>query len=218
VIGDQNKLIIREIDTTIIGGYYDRKTFSIDIDFDGVQDCKISSYAWGSSGLGAFKEASITCLNSATYLNQISIVDTIFYIRDTTIFSYGSKVRIEHYDSPTCYESELTYRMYERDEEAYTKVFTENDTISMNDFWKVDTANLALWASGGSNYNTLYESPDTVIRLYTRSFVECNGFPNDMDTYIGIKKEVSGMEKLGWIKIRISDFYIVTILEFALQE
>lgn len=218
VIGNKDNLIISMIDTTLISGYYDRKTFSLDVDFDGVNDIDISSYAWGSSGLGTFKMAEISCLNSTIALNQESIVDTIFWDRFHTVVSDGSKILIEHYDSCSCNETELSYRMYVRDETTYTKAFIENDTISKDDNWAVDTTNLSYYASGGASYDILYESNDTVVRLYTTKYKECNGFPNNMDSYIGIKKDVFGIEKLGWIKIRIRDYYIISILEIALQE
>ena len=202
-----------------IGGLYDRQVINIDIDLDGINDFEISGYVWGSTGMGHYPEADIACLNTATFLNLTSTIDTTFFNRDTNIYTQNGQVNIDYFDRYPCRRMESTDSIYSVAENNHIRVFYKHKIISITDNWMTDTIDLNYYMAGSSAYTTLYESPDTIIRRYRAySFINCKGFPNNKTAYIGIMKNVSGKEKLGWINLHISNSSQITIFETALQE
>lgn len=169
--------------------------------------------------MGHYQKADIACLNSTTYLNLISTIDTTFFNRDSNIYIQNGRVNIDYYDRYPCRRREPTDSIHSIAQNIHIRVFNEHDIVSLNDYWITDTIDLNYYKAGSANYTKLYESQDTIIRRYFAScFVNCKGFPNDKTAYIGIKKNVSGKEKLGWIKLRITYYRQIEIFEVALQE
>ena len=61
-----------------------------------------------------------------------------------------------------------------------------------------------------SNFDTTFYTS-----IYT--IAECYDFPQDNYNYIGVKVMANGIDKLGWIKLKISSDRIISISESALQ-
>ena len=218
-VGNYSALRIAHHDTILIGGYYDKQVLGIDLDLDGIDDIGIISNVWGSPGMGHHPEADIACLNQDTYLNIIHTLDTTFLkIRIDTHYSSPNQLLyidyIEYYSCDRRYGEDSIVRIQEKE---HINVLKKYDKISINDSWICDSVDLN--HQGGSPWpERLYYSGDTTINKYVNSYYECRSFPNDKIAYIGIKKLKLGQEKLGWIKLSISNYYKVSILESALQE
>ena len=222
-IGEQMLgVTISNIDTIIIGGYYSPKYFDIDINSDGVSDISFMSEQYGSPAMGLHPRTKIFCLNSQCELFGYYSNDTTFF-NDTIVF-----LQNEQSDTVTdaylkainsCQPIGIDDSIDVLYQAFRIKVLAENDSISNADIFKCDT--LFLTNEGYSAFPYYYLSgagTDTVFYFTTSTIRGCNNFPPNLIRYIGLKMNVSGVEKLGWIKLSIIDKYKITIHQSAIQD
>lgn len=218
-IGNPVNLSLQKIDTTINAEVYDRKSIMLDLDSDGFDDIEISGIITGSQGTGYSPSAEIVCLNSNTYINLKRTIDTTFIQIDTSIYVQNAVTYIDCYKKYNCSRITPDDSIYQILENEHINVLSISDIISTDDIWVNDTIKLNYIKKFGPGiFNIEYESADTLIRTYYKSsYFNCDGFPNDKVSYIGVMNSSPGKNRLGYIKAYISDYVNITVFEVALQ-
>lgn len=216
VVGKNAGLLINTIDTVLIGGYHNPVSLDLDVNNDNIPDFRLTSEIWGSPGLGQHPKSEILCLNSNSSVFGFISIDTNYLHRDTVVSKTGSAVNIYIYNNYSC------RRIASKDtvigvQPLQFKILSikRGDVLCKEDIFKSDTS-ILIYDWYGYPYSTENHN-DTTIYTYTTFDYTCNSFPSDMISYIGIKIKEASLEKLGWIKISISDKYKITILETAIQ-
>jgi hypothetical protein len=217
-LGNYSGMRIQYHDTILIGGYHDKNTYQIDIDHDNENDIEISSNVWGSPGLGHHPEADIACLNQETYFKVERFSDTTYFnSRIDTFYDIDNhKVYIDnqiYYSCEIIFGNDSIWRIADNE---HISILDKHEEITVNSQWICDSVNLnQLGGSPIPEYISI--SDDTIVRRFVYSYNECKSFPNDFIRYIGIKKELDDITLLGWVKLSISEYYKVSILESAIQ-
>jgi hypothetical protein len=125
------------------------------------------------------------------------------YIYNTTIYSC---MKISDADSIVkIAPNQFRLKAKTKGESINKAAFNKSDTVILSDEWY-------------SQYVSPITQNDTLIYNYVDYHSTCNSFPQDKILYVGIKVKTSNVEKIGWIKISISDNYKISILESAIQK
>ncbi len=219
VFGDYKKMQITQIDTVVKGAYHNPQYFDIDINNDKTYDIRLLSEIWGSSALGQHPRSIVYCLHEDVELYGYLQDDTTFLSRSTRVIP-GIEPAVEIYE----YYYYTCNRMTEDDEvlgiikDCLKVTPAEKNTIlRRQDFFQCDSVTL-IDDHYGFPYFPEYIGQDTVLYNVRFFFNDCNIFPLDEIRYIGLKMKKGSSEKLGWIKVMISDKYKITLLEAAIQK
>jgi len=216
VVGDYSNMSFQRLDTIIIGAYWEPASFEIDIDKDSIVDFKIYSIYWGSPGMGYYSESSVVCLNNSSYININYFPDTVFLYTKIDTVNSDNETRITIYDTYSCERKYPNDSVMNIEESYCINVLNKKDSISVADSWMTDS--ITLIEAVRWYVCQVSETPDTTVWRQSHYYHNCHSFPNNTMAYIGIKKENSGKIKLGWIKLSISQNFIISVLEAAIQK
>jgi hypothetical protein len=217
VLGEHGKVSF-QVHDAVLAGYYNEgpDVLLIDMDGDGTDDFMVWSELWGSPGMGMIPSTGISCLNEGSFLSVLSYTDTTFIHRDTTISDGRHPVEIYFRTLYTC------ERMDRNDVVGWIRQgnraipYSLGDTLFRSGDWASDT--LQLTHTDGTDWPTIIPgAEDTVYYEVSGHISSCHNFPGDEIAYIGVKKETGSGDKLGWIKLSITDNYRVSVIESALQ-
>lgn len=215
-IGDYGNMIVNYYDTTLIGGYNSPLEYNIDIDNNGSDDIQFISELWGSPAVGSHPKSTIRCLHPDIQIFGFHINDTSFLNRDTSI-QEGPNNTVEIYEifNYTCHRIDNTDTILQITPSFKISTLERGDILKIDDTFNTDT--IVLIDDWYSYPPTLIgENGDTTFYEYKKYYNDCNTFPIDETTYIGVKLNTES--RLGWIKISIFDKYKILILESGVQE
>ena len=219
IIGKTSGLLTKTYDAVLIGEYNGLKSFDLDVNGDNIPDFRFTSEIWGSPGLGQHPQSRLLCLNNNSLIFGYLNTDTTYldfesdtsygqnmtpvYIYNTTIYSC---MKISDADSIVkIAPNQFRLKAKTKGESINKAAFNKSDTVILSDEWY-------------SQYVSPITQNDTLIYNYVDYHSTCNSFPQDKILYVGIKVKTSNVEKIGWIKISISDNYKISILESAIQK
>ena len=219
-MGKTNKMIINSYDTLLVGGYNTASVLEIDINKDGVNDFKLKSEIWGSPGMGQHPAASIACLSENCSIKGQLVNDSTFY--RSFVHSYygenGSPFYIQYYQT----YSNIRINEYDSVFSILTDVFKVNylnysDVIYQSDLYQ--SKNFVLTEGYSATIDGPYPNVtnDTVRSYFVTHYYNSNTIPDNTLSYIGVKLKSSNEEKLGWIKLGVTDSYKIILLETAIQ-
>jgi len=224
IIGNNTNLIINQYDTVLIGEYYYLHYIDIDVNSDKISDFRFISEIWGSAGLGHHPRSVILCLNTNSLLYGILKNDTNYLHRSTSTYTYtlsdtetNKRVEIRNSNNYTCSKLGANDSIISIQTGQF-KIGTKRKGAILNkfDLFKSDTCTLI---DDWFDYPTFpIIKNDTTVYNYTSVNYTCDSYPSDEICYIGIKIRDSHSEKIGWIKISISDKYKISIMESAIQK
>jgi hypothetical protein len=214
IIGSESNLLVNSYDIILHGTYNVPASIDLDVNGDDEPDYRLLSEYKGSTGLGFSYGAKIFCLNSDCLINGYSINDTSYidFKSDTTY--NDENVTIQNSYIYSC------NKFYGWD---YIEVLPDQFHINHKNNGDILYKDV-IFQSGTITLNSKYSSGlgsaqfinDTIIYNYY-SYINTCSFPSDSIKYIGIKIIDNNIEKIGWIKICISDIYIISIFESAIQ-
>jgi len=199
-IGDYSKVKVDLIDSTISGSYNTSIEYQIDIDKDGINDFMFTHTYWGSQGAGIHAQSSISCLHKNAELHGDLKNYTYFLNIDTsTYFNYYDNIThgtIAH--NHTCHRLTPLDELINQTSVNTIKPLLVYDVLEQNDSYFNAKIILADEPIGYSIHTSTVG--DTAYHIYDSYYNDCNEFPVEKMTYIGVKlNQIS----LGWIKIGI---------------
>jgi hypothetical protein len=212
-------IMINQYDTLLVGGYHNLLYFDLDVNGDKNPDFRLTSEIWGSPGLGYHPIALIYSLNSNCMIYGKSITDTAFFNRDSIIYYNDPSYKIVKYNifNYSCKRNFQNDSVLEiKSNQFHITPLFKNDYINNSEFFKADTSILV--DSIDSNVSGFTISNDTAIWNYYNYDNSCNSFKNDEICYIGIKIKTMNSEKLGWIRLSISESYKILLFESAIEK
>jgi len=213
-IGDYNPMSVTYIDTTLIGGYNSPIEYKIDVDKDGTDDFMFTNVHWGSQGAGIHVQSSIKCLHSNAELYGDLKQRSYFLNLDTSNhFNYYDNTThgmISH--NFTCHRITPADDLINQSSVNTINPIAKNDILKLNDSYFNDNIILADGPIEYWTHNSIVG--DTTYHIFNNCYNDCNEFPLDEMTYIGIRLNEN---RLGWIKIGIYDDDI-KILETAITK
>ena len=196
--------------------------YDIDFNKDGVNDIRFISEVWGGQGLGFHPRSSIMCLTQNCMINGFKRNDTTYLSINNYKYGYDSLnscVRIIKGYSYSCHLKDKRYSIFDI-QLLHFNISPEikGTNLSLTNIFKSDT--LMLVEDNGSNGGMLFSEcqNDTSISYASSFDYSCWFFPSNTIMYIGIKLISNNVEMLGWIKVSISNYNKITVLEYALQK
>ena len=219
VCGTKTDVIIHDYDSILIGSRYVVKSFDFDVNSDGSADFQLTSEIYGSAGQGYHPRAKLLCLNSNCMINGYLSSDTIFknFQSDTIYDSFQEKVKITNRTIYSCerIDNADSIKQIQTDQFKYLSK-NKGDYLDKSEFFKSTTITLS------DEWSSSFELPvnhnDTIIENYYQNHYTCHSFPSDVIQYIGIKIKDGKNDKIGWLKISISENYKISIWESAIQK
>ena len=220
-IGNVENMILTKYDTILVGGNNEAKSIDLDLNNDNLNDFRLTSEVRTYPGEGPHPEAILLCLNENSHIMGQLVSDTTFYRDFVDSYNEGNGPPLYiHY-----YYRYSNHRDYETDSiiSIQTNVFkvdflNEDDIIYHSNEYQSD--NFVLTESWSAEVSGPYPNiTNDTMRIFTEThWYNGNVIPEDRLTYIGFKLKDADKEKLGWIKLRVIDNYIIILLETAVQE
>lgn len=211
-IGESLNMQICSIDSVLAGGYYNAKSYEIDLDNNGTLDYRLNSYVYGSPAVGGIPGSSFQCLHSSAQFFALYISDTLFLNIDTVIYQ-TDKTEIIYQHNYSCKRTEPADSIVSIHSGFKLSPRYFADILVNSDTYISDTSKLS---SESYFYpgELLYASQDTMIYRKQKRFNNCSSFPQQDTVYIGLRCN----ERLGWLKIFIEKGYVIHIVEHAIQK
>ncbi|MDP1621867.1 MAG: hypothetical protein Q8M08_05970 [Bacteroidales bacterium] len=216
-IGDYTNMSRRIYDTVIL---YQGFPASIDLDLDDdkIADIRLISIKWGSVGMGYHPRSEIYCLTDNVSVSGYYTSDTTFFSFDQSInIGYDSTVNINEFYRYSC------HKISDHDSIVNIKSNTfkvlpkrQHDIINQLDVFKTDSL-ILIDESYGFPPNIIYKQ-DTIIYKYQINYNDCNTFPQNGISYLGIRIQIGNETKYGWIKLSIIDKNKIIVFETAIQK
>jgi hypothetical protein len=193
-------------------------SIDLDMDHDKIADVRLISLMWGSAGMGHHPRSEIYCLTENVSISGYYTSDTTFFSFDQSSYiGYDSIVNIDEYYRYACHKISDHDTIVDIISNSFkVLVKKQNDKIDQQDVFKADSL-ILIDESFGFPPNTIYKQ-DTVIRKYEISYNDCNTFPQNEVSYLGIRIINENEIKYGWIKISIIDKNKITVFETAIQK
>lgn len=215
--GELANMRLQYPDTVLMGEYNRGKNYLIDLDQDGQADYNISSLIWGSPGMGMIPTSGISSLHEdAKFLG--------YFQNDTTFRNFsrrefqGNNI-IEVYETYTfsCFRMDSADSIFKIDRDVFKlDNFSRGDRFSQDDTFESDSLTLVTYWT--RSYRDMeYIGEDTVLYAQRQYNNDCFTFPQNEIRYIGVKLDGKN-PKLGWVKLSISEYFRVFILECAIQK
>jgi hypothetical protein len=217
-IPDIDNMVISPVDTVIEGGYYIEKSIDLDVDKDNLPDFRLSSTILGSPGIGEHPRVNVASLkNDSKLFGKISNDTTFQHISLTSFISDNSTTVIYNSTIYSCRKIYPSDKIFSIDYDNFRiSSLSEESSMSISDAFIADTFQLTNdWISYPGS--PVFDN-DTIFYYSSSWDNTCYGFPEDEFYYIGFMIDTSNEQKLGWIKIKIKDSYIITLQETAIQK
>ena len=217
VFGDLSNMDVIYADTVLLGEYNHGREYSFDLDQDGQDDFALTSLIWGSPGMGMIPTSGIACKHENATLLGYYHDDTIFQHFDRRVYLVNDLVEIYETITTSCFRRDPADSI-KNIEQAVFKLsdFGRDDTFDADDtFLSTDLTLATYWSRGWRE--TEYLSADTVLYKQWQDYNDCFSFPQNEIRYIGIRLD-GERTRLGWIKVSVSEYFRVFILEGAIQK
>jgi hypothetical protein len=201
-------------------GYQDIDAFALDIDADGNADILFESYILGSPGMGMHEGFSIEALHSGCHFAGVLGSQERWVKHDTSYIDNPQTgetivMRSENY---ACTQLDSEYNLaYIIADVVYTTFFSSGETLNKTDYFSNLVSNLVPAEDHSSVPLEDYTSNDSTYMTVTVNYAEACTISNKTSGYLGIKLNTSDGEKLGWVKLSITDGYIISIESSGIQ-
>jgi len=217
--GNYTNMRVSLYDTVLIGSYNREEVLNYDIDDDDIDDISFESTVWGSPGIGQHPRAKISCMHENAQLHGYLKNDTSFLHTNINV-NNGPDDLVEIYENLTvsCHQWNESDSILNIEYDTFKLLAnSKTEVFSSDDLFKTDTIVLTN-SSYGYPAERIQISADTVkyIRRYFDN--DCSNFPQDQICYVGIKLSNGKNERLGWIKLSISQKFKIYLLETAIQK
>ena len=199
----------------LVGGN-NQETLRIDINDDGTDDVEFGSIVWGSLATGNNIKIWLNCLHAGVGLAGTYEDDSVFLLTeiewDTTS---GEFLKYINY-SYSCLPLNSSFELYEVVENDF-KILTFNNKSLLKQDDEFETKEFMLKQSKFYDpLSNFYQSGDTLVEEWSTYYHDCNPFPTEQATHLGLK--VFDNSKLGWIKLKLSNSNILEVLEIGIQK
>jgi hypothetical protein len=216
--GQIENLNITSLDTTI--GFYEAignqssQFFELDVDNDGTNDLRFQGLQEFWHGPTNYV-TNINCLNNNISLLTSNVIDTIYFSSSTTFAQQGDatwSITYLHYNCQRLSENDIIDTIINN---TILQNLSSGEIIDRNQLWGNAVYNMRKY-----NYTFppvhIYSSNDTAYYEGISRQMYCHNFPQNEIIYLGFKISSENLDKLGWIKIELSDNYKIRIFEYAL--
>jgi hypothetical protein len=203
-------------DVLIAGKDYNYpESYKVDVDKDGVSDFELVSVVEHCPCIYTYGEASITCLNTHCYIGTRIVSDTTYVnsTYDTIQHTNGSmEYRIDRNFVPHRINNADTIKQIQS--LHYVATFAYSHLAVKNSQW--EAGSLVLGRQDYEIYYAHYEYGPGWEMHEDYYFFYHNTFPADQFVYIAIRKDVGRESLLGWIKLKMTENYKMTVSEVVL--
>ena len=215
VIGDYTNILRHIYDTIIV---YQGLPAGIDLDLDDdkIDDVRLLSTEWGSTGFGHHPRSEIYCLTKNVSISGYYTADTTLFSFDQSSYVYDSMVIIDEYYRFSCHkisDHDTILSIASNSFKILVKI--QQDKINQQDIFNTDSITLNDESYAFPPYTINNE--DTVIRRHEVIYNNCYTFPPNEVCYIAIKIMNGNDVKYGWIKLSVIDKNKITVFETAIQ-
>jgi hypothetical protein len=218
IVGDDSGVQTWALDTVLMGGYQDERSIALDMDGDNLSDFSFTSEIWGSPGVGGHPQSMILSLHENALICGLLKTDSF-------IIHHGFNTTVGPDNTTNIYHS-ITFTCRRlAPEDSIQKVVPgqfkllpmhKGQYLAASDVFGVDTCILNNEAYGyfiGSSVQN-----DTTIYNYLSNDYTCDQFPANQIRYVGVKLRSPQGDKLGWIKLSITDKYVISLMEYGIQK
>ncbi len=220
IIGQTQGMKITSIDTTFRGGGSAGVVgYHVDVNGDGIGDIKFSSAMPGSMGIGYRPISWVTCVQPDAELFGKIEDDTTFKKREIVVLQDTSiPVTILEHLYFSCSKLDADYKVASIKKDTFKiKASDVGDKFSKADYSLSTELTIAESGSFLRRNGSLYR--DTIVVAGdTKFYSHCYSFSGGKTGYVGVKLKRGGVTKLGWVKISVSENYIITVHEAAIQK
>jgi len=213
-IGDLENMIVNTPDTCFVAMPYQMQTYNLDVDYDNFDDYQIA-YISGGNPESSYFECYFYSIDNGSFINIFNSVDSIFLSAQIDTSYSGNDVYISYSEGENCGRIYPTDTLIRIAEKKNVNSFFYNDNISISDNWALDS--ISLYETSSHICIDQIQNGDTLTISYYDHLENCYQLPYNTDCYIGIKKNKNGIEKLGWVKLKIVEFTIY-VHEIAIQQ
>jgi hypothetical protein len=215
-VGNSSEMIVQTYNKNLNGNASQSESYSIDVNQDGINDFKLLSRVWGEELGMEVPVTEIVCLHSNAMIQSHEVLESVYLKNEIEIKNRGTKVEkvINRYYS--C-EEERGAVLFRTREELKPDFKEEYDFIRNADVWEGRSIVLT---QGPYEHplNQLYQTADSIVYQKIHYDMVCNELPGNNTANLGIKVKSGGVEKLGWLKMRITGFNKVFLIESAFEK
>lgn len=189
--------------------------FSLDIDGDGHNDIKFEAYeTYWHGATGA--QTKIYCLDTAFCIAAINYYDTIFFSKtyDTTL--QNGIVYIWELSRNSCERYSSNDIVTDTILNPRVHLYFPGEIVTSYEHWMSDTLSVSFRGFGVIPLEQTV-TQDTIYNYGAIGKYDCHNLPNDSIVLMGVRKNINGTYKYGWLRFRISDNHIIELFESAIE-
>ena len=156
-------------------------------------------------------------MNNNISLLTSNVIDTIYFSSSTTFAQQGDttlSITYLRYNCQRLSENDIIDTIINN---TILQNLTSGEIISINQLWGNAVYNMRKYNSSFPPIH-IYSSNDTAYYEGISRQMYCHNFPQNEIIYLGFKISSGNFDKLGWIKIELTDNYRINIIEFALSK
>lgn len=219
IIGDTTDMVVNKLNENALVGYrYGDSAYNLDIDGNGEKDLRFFGSRNELMGLGSWYNVKIFCISDSIRLYTYSYNDTIYISNDTTQSIQNGVMNISIVKSYLCQRKDNKDIFSSITDKSLNRLQI-NDTLKMNDIFENNDFEIRkTYPNYPKSYYLYFQNKDTAIYKSNIFLTGCHYFPGNDTSYIGLLLKVGANQKLGWIKISITNGRETNILETALQK
>lgn len=218
-IGNKKKMFVQSFNITLDGDYNDPDVYDLDLNDDGVADISFTSAKGGSPQGGTIvKQSFVRCLNADVSIWMESFTDTTFLSISTSTLENNGYIWSIETTSQSCTQLNPGDPVHDISENAFVMPVEEGSILTNGtDFVSPVNHQPLIRKNFSSGLDQVSSNLDTIFYTSHSTYNECRLFPQGTYEYISVKLNVNGDDKLGWIKFRITDDNIISIVESAIS-
>lgn len=217
VTGSITNLDVYHLDTLIMGGYHlANGVLQIDVNKDNNPDIILESMVTGSPGSGIIPKTILKSTNENLEVFGNYKTDELWISHDTTFNGIPPNVTSNILISFVCDSISVNSILQFTNQNFIVADLDTGVIISRTALAKCDTFLL----SSGNNYfqSNYYTVNDTDYISTTYNENNCKNFLADDFKFIAFRLNANGKSKLGWIKLKIEQNFIVTIESYGIEK
>ena len=221
IIGDTTNMVLTVLNDNAKVGFMDGASyFNLDIDRNWIVDIRFYGTRYGLVGLGEWYSVGLSCISDSIKLNIYPYNDSIYISNDTTQYMQFGKLNIYISKNYICQKTDDKDIFYSITRKSL-KCLHVNDTLKINDEFEKETFEIRKTYPYTSIDRLIsFENKYTIIYNDTKILTDCHYFPGygTSYSYVGLLMKDGKKQKLGWIKIAITNGRETQIIETALQK
>lgn len=216
--GEHEFMNIANLDTVIGSRVYDLMTenYFMDVNGDGVNDFKLVSEQGYWHG-PTHAESRIVCLHDSILLQVYAYNDTVYFRKTYSSYQVDGLTIYTETRNYTCEYLNASDSVHLVSSKFQANVLAQGDRLEDTELWESTTLRLTRRDYSYPSFNSI-ETPDTTYQFHTIYVTDCHDIVQNQTVYIIFKLVEDKGERLGWLKLSVSDDHLIQLMEVALAK